>query len=45
MKNRKSIFSLDVRDDHTCGSVPVFQVKEIAADGQGFLIVGEARHV
>lgn len=42
MKHRKSIFSLDVRDDRTCGGVPAFQVEEMAADSQGILIVGEA---
>ena len=45
MKTKKSMFSLDIRDDHTCGNVPAFQTEEMAADSQGFLIVGEARHV
>jgi len=45
MKTRKSIFSLNIRDDHTCCNVPAFQVEEMAADSQGFLIVGEARYV
>jgi hypothetical protein len=45
MKTRKSIFSLDIRDDHTCGNVPAFQVDEMIAGSQGFLIVREARHV
>lgn len=46
MKTRKSIFSLDIRDDHTCGNVPAFQTEEMIADSsQGFLIAKEARHV
>lgn len=45
MKTRKSIFSLDIRDDHTCGNVPAFQTEEMIAGNQGFLIASEARHV
>ncbi len=45
MKTRKSIFSLDIRDDHTCGNVPTFQTAEMAAGSQRFLIAKEARHV
>jgi hypothetical protein len=45
MKTRKSIFSLDMRDDHTCGNVPAFQTEEMAAASQHLLIAMEARHV
>lgn len=45
MKSRKSIFSLDIRDDHTCGNVPAFQTEAMAAASQCFRIAREARHV
>lgn len=45
MKTRKSIYSLDIRDDHTCGNVPAFQTEEMIAGNQGFIIAREARYV
>jgi len=45
MKTRKIIFSLDIRGEHTCGTVPTFQTEEMAADRQRFCIAREARHV
>lgn len=45
MKTRKSILSLDIRDDHTCGNVLAFQAEEMAAGSQRFVIAREARNV
>lgn len=45
MNTRKSIFNLDIRDDHTCFNVPEFQTEEMAAGSQRFRIPREARHV
>ncbi len=45
MKTRKSIFSLDIRDDHTCGNVPAFQTEEMASGSKRFRIAREARYV
>ncbi|ETD37993.1 hypothetical protein U724_19920 [Pseudomonas chlororaphis subsp. aurantiaca PB-St2] len=45
MNTKKRIFSLNIRNDRTCGNVFAFLVEKVAAGDQDFFIARRAKHV